>query len=235
MNEENTHLFLAVLKEKIGLLPKDIQLYQESLTHRSYLNESKNKNLKSFERMEFLGDVIISFFVSHQIYQMFPHLPEGDLTNLRSAVVKTESLASLAKNLNLGNFVYLSKGEVESGGKESISLLADLFEAITAAIFLDQGIDMVNKFLQVLLLPQINNCYEQKQLKDYKSLLQEKGQEKWGTAPFYKVENISGPDHKRIYTIATIINSQVLGTGIGNSKQKAEQEAARLALEKLSK
>jgi len=218
-----------------NLIPNNINLYQQALTHRSYLNEVHDKNVHSYERLEFLGDAVLSFCVSQIIYQKYPLLPEGNMTNLRSSVVKTESLSALSQKLNLGSYLYLSKGEEESGGKNSNSILADCFEATLAAIYLDQGIDKANEVVTKFIFPLIEDGFQKKELKDYKSLLQEVSQEKYQMSPVYKVLSAIGPDHKKIFTIAVIIKSETLATGEGLSKQKAEQVAAKLALEKLSK
>lgn len=219
-----------------NIKPNNINIYKRALTHRSYLNEVHDKNLHSYERLEFLGDAILSFCVSQIIFQKYPLLPEGNMTNLRSSVVKTDSLAEIAVKLDLGTYLYLSKGEEESGGRLSNSILADCFEATLAAIYLDQGVEKTNEVVAKIILPLIEAGFQKKELKDYKSLLQEVSQEKYQMSPVYKVLSAVGPDHKKIFTVAVIIKGETwTTTGQGLSKQRAEQKAAKLALEKLGK
>lgn len=225
----------SFINTTFNLQPNNIDLYRQALTHRSYLNEVHDKKIHSYERLEFLGDAVLSFCVSKIIYQKYPLLPEGNMTNLRSSVVKTESLAMLSQKLNLGSYLYLSKGEEESGGRNSNSILADCFEATLAAIYLDQGIETASNVVNKYISPLIEEGFQKKELKDYKSLLQEISQEKYQISPVYKVISAIGPDHKKIFTIAVIIKGETWTTGQGLSKQKAEQAAAKLALEKLSK
>lgn len=226
---------ISFITTTFNLTPNNINLYQQALTHRSYLNEIHDKKIHSYERLEFLGDAVLSFCVSQIIYQKYPLLPEGNMTNLRSSVVKTESLAALSQKLNLGSYLYLSKGEEESGGRKSNSILADCFEATLAAIYLDRGIEKASDVVSKFIFPLIEEGFQKKELKDYKSLLQEESQEKHQVSPIYKVISAVGPDHKKIFTIAVIIKGETWATGRGLSKQKAEQEGAKLALEKLGK
>jgi len=221
------------LQDSFNIHPKNLDLYSRALTHRSYLNETKEKNLSSYERLEFLGDAILSFCISKIIYEKFPLLPEGDLTNLRSALVKTETLASLSRNIGLGKYLLLSKGESESNGKNNRSILADSMEAVIAAIYLDLGIDKIQTVIQNIFSGLISEEAAKKELKDYKSLLQEKSQEKSSVSPVYKVTKEEGPDHHKLFTVEVSINNKILAKGQGFSKQKAEEEAAKIALEKI--
>lgn len=223
------------IKIKFNITTKNQKLYQQALTHRSYLNESKDKSILSYERLEFLGDSILSLIISKKIYHDYPNLPEGDLTNLRSVVVKTETLARITNKLGINVFLRLSKGEEEGGGKENNSILADTLEAIIAAIFLDQGIDKIETILTKLFSEEILKAYQQKTLKDYKSLLQEISQEKNSTSPIYTVIKEEGPDHKKTFTVNVSIAGKVYENGEGQSKQEAEQDAAHKTLEKWPK
>lgn len=210
---------------------KNSKLLEQAFTHRSYLNEAKGLK-SSNETLEFLGDSILSFVVSVYLYNNFPELKEGDLTNIRSNLVNTKTLAKLAKNCEFGKLLKLSKGEKESNGDENQSLLADSFEAFIGALFLDQGIDTVKDFILENLKPEIELLHFKKSLKDSKSLLQEKSQSKKLGTPAYKVINEEGFPHDKIFTVAVLIKNVEKGIGKGRSKQEAEEKAAEEALEK---
>lgn len=218
---------------RLGLKFKDEGLLQEALTHRSYLNENKKSHLISNERLEFLGDAILSLIVSHFLYQKFSSFPEGDLTNLRASLVKTKTLAMVAQKLGLGDYLLLSKGEEEGGGRKNQGILADTFEAVIGALFLDSGLVITTDFVKRHLLPLLPEIIEKEAFRDYKSLLQEKVQREKKVAPVYRVLKTTGPDHKRIFTIGVYVTKEEAGRGSGYSKQEAEQEAAKAALEKL--
>lgn len=209
---------------------KNRELFEQAFTHRSYLNETKQK-ISSNERLEFLGDSVLSFIVSNYLYNKYPHYNEGILTNLRSQLVNTKSLAQIARELNFGVLLKLSKGEEDSKGRQNQSLLADSFEAYIGALFLDQGIDTVYEFLNKVLLPKADNFVKNKAFKDPKSLLQEKIQAKGKTSPQYKVIKESGPAHAKFFTVNVYAKETLLGTGEGKSKQQAEEMAAKQALE----
>lgn len=210
---------------------KNEKLLEQALTHRSFLNEYKAAKIGSNERLEFLGDAILSFVTSTYLYEHFPDFEEGQLTNLRSTLVKTSTLGKTALDLDLGEKMRLSKGEEGSGGRKNLSILADVFEAVVGAFFLDSGITAVQKFIQSTLLSSIPKILEAGSLKDYKSLLQELVQNKLRTSPFYRVEKENGPDHAKTFSVGVYINAKKMGEGEGKSKQSAEQEAAKVALE----
>lgn len=213
---------------------KNQKLFIQAFTHRSYLNEARQK-IESNERLEFLGDSILSFVVSSYLYKKYPQFDEGLLTNLRSLLVNTKSLAAIAKQLQFGNLLKLSKGEEESKGRQNQSLLADSFEAFVGALFLDQGIEAVRLFLTETLLCKIDALVEKKTFKDPKSLLQEYIQAQKQTSPIYKVLKEAGPPHARIFTMGVYAQNTLLGIGTGKSKQEAEENAAKEGLEKLQK
>lgn len=217
-------------------LPKfnDHNLFLQAFTHRSYLNEAK-ESVESNERLEFLGDSILSYVISQHLYKTYPDFNEGMLTNLRSLLVNTKSLASLAKELDFGKYLRLSKGEEESKGRENQSLLADSFEAFIGALFLDSGIDAVTEFLHKTLVPKAEEFIKKKTFKDPKSILQEYVQARKQNSPIYKVLQEEGPAHARIFTIGVYVNDVLLGEGVGKSKQQAQENAAEQALEKLTK
>lgn len=203
----------------------------EALTHRSYLNEAKNEPINSNERMEFLGDSILSFWVSAQLFQKFPNLPEGKLTFIRTHLVRTETLAKLSADLYLGDFLLMSKGEENGNGRENPLLLANVFEAITGAIFLDGKMEAVSKFLNKQFSTLLENIENPEQYKDSKSLLQEKVQADGHSFPVYKLVSSEGPDHSKTFTMAVYVNDKLLSQGSSRSKQEAEEEAAKKALE----
>lgn len=212
---------------------KNKKLLEESLTHRSYLNESKQR-LSSNERLEFLGDSILSFVVSSYLFNNYQLFDEGKLTNLRSQLVNTKILAEMAKECNLGSMLFLSKGEIESGGRENPSLLADSFEAFIGALFLDQGIEVVQEFINSTVIPRADEFIKKNLLKDPKSRLQEYVQSKKQGSPLYKVALEEGPAHSKTFTVEAWVKEKLLGTGTGHSKQKAEENAALSALEKIT-
>jgi ribonuclease III len=212
---------------------KNKQLLKQAFIHRSYLNETKEK-LSSNERLEFLGDSILSFVVSQYLYNTFPQFNEGLLTNIRSLVVNTKSLALIAKEYNFGEYLMLSKGEEESHGRTNESLLANSVEALLGALFIDQGIEAVREFILSILSPKIADIVEQKTFKDPKSLLQEYVQSQKQNSPVYKVLKEEGPPHAKTFTIGVFIQDTLLGEGTGKSKQEAEESAAKEALNKIA-
>jgi ribonuclease-3 len=222
------------LEESLGITFKNKDLLHQAFYHRSYLNEAKHIK-ESNERLEFLGDAILSFLTSEFLYKEYPEHPEGTLTNLRSSVVKTQSLGATAKRLGFGELLFLSKGEEEGGGRKNISLLADSFEAFLGALFLDQGLQPVEAFLKAQLFPDIETIVANKSYIDFKSYLQELIQETNKISPHYEVKKTEGPDHDRTFWIEVSVNTTTLGSGIGKSKQEGEQKAAQNALEKMGK
>lgn len=219
------------LQEKLNIKG---HLLKQALTHRSYLNESEELKTSN-ERLEFLGDAVLELVVSEFIYKNYPQKSEGKLTKLRSKIVCTETLGLLAQRLSLGQFLLLSKGEEASGGRENPSLLANTFEAVIGALYLDQGKKAVANFLEKILFSQLEEVLEKSSPEDFKSQFQELIQAKEQPTPIYKLISTSGPDHKKVFKVAVLVDKQVIAEGMGPSKQKAEQEAARTALEKIGK
>ncbi len=208
---------------------KDKKLWELALTHRSWVNEHKAVRTSN-ERLEFLGDAVLEFIVSKELYEKFPEKEEGYLTALRANLVNTVSLAEIAKKLDLGQKLFLSRGEEESGGRVNTSLLADTVEAIIGAIFIDRGIADAEKFIKNNLLIDLEKRAAQP-LKDNKSRLQEFVQSKGFPAPRYQVVEESGPDHNKKFIIEVVVDEKTLGVGEGKSKSTAEQDAAGHALE----
>lgn len=210
---------------------KNTELFNQAFTHRSYLNESKEKQ-ESNERLEFLGDSILSFVISSELFKRYPQFNEGILTNIRSLLVNTKTLAEVAGDLGFGQYLRLSKGEEEAKGRENQSLLADSFESYIGALFLDQGIEAVSQFIADSLFQRMDPIVEGKQFKDPKSLFQEYTQSTHHASPVYKVLEENGPSHAKIFTVGAYVKDQLLGQGTGKSKQEAEEMAAKQALEK---
>jgi ribonuclease-3 len=220
---------LKQLQKELGIEFKDEQKLVQALTHRSYLNENKEKHLPSNERYEFLGDSILELWISDTLFNKFPNFDEGQLTNLRSLVVRTETLARASIQINLGKYISLSHGEESHGGRSNISILADTFEAVTGAIYLDQGLKKANEFLNRMLEPSITEFSSKSILKDPKSLFQEIAQAKKGITPHYQTLSETGPDHQKIFEVGVYLNDQLIATGKGNSKQRAEEDASTKA------
>jgi len=215
--------------EKLKKIFKKEELLDLALTHRSWVNEHKGIR-QSNERLEFLGDAILEFIVSREIYNEFPDKEEGYLTALRASLVNTVSLSEVAKKLNLGESLYLSKGEEDGGGRQNNSLLADTVEAIIGALFIDQGLTGPEEFIKENLLKDLS-ARAAAPLKDPKSLLQEFVQSKNLPTPKYSVVEESGPDHDKKFVIDVVVANSAWGRGEGKSKSVAEQDAAKNALE----
>jgi len=223
------------LQKSIGVTFKDPELLKSAFYHRSYLNEDRTIK-KSNERLEFLGDSVLSLLTSLFLYTTYPGDPEGTLTNIRSSLVKTKSLCDVSKELGLGALLFLSKGEEESGGRNNQSLLADTFEALLGAIFLDQGLETANKFLETHLFVRVTDIVKNKSYIDFKSSLQEIIQEQSRISPMYRVTKSEGPDHAKTFWVDVVAGENtILGSGVGKSKQEAESDAAKNALEKMGK
>lgn len=213
---------------------KNQQLFYQAFTHRSYLNESREK-VSSNERLEFLGDSILSFVVSRHLYTKYTECNEGMLTNMRSLLVNTKSLAEISAELGLGSHLKLSKGEEDSHGRENQSLLADCYEAFIGALFIDQGLEITADFIAQTLFPKAKTFENRDALKDPKSLLQEYVQAQKHTSPDYRVLHEEGPAHAKIFTIGVFVVNKQMGEGVGRSKQQAEEGAAKQALEKIKR
>jgi len=216
------------------MLPKfkNETLLTTALSHRSSLNEptSGTTAKESYERFEFLGDAVLELATTEFLFTAYPTDPEGTLTAYRSSLVKTSTLATVAKNLGLGEKMFMSKGEEATGGRENDGLLADVFEAVIGALYLDQGYQAVQGFLAEHLFPQFAEIKDKKLYKDSKSLLQEVVQAKGLLTPIYEVIEEVGPDHDKVFTVQVKVSDEIVGSGSGKSKQLAQQEAAKQAL-----
>jgi ribonuclease III len=217
--------------EALGLTFDDIAIFEEALTHRSYLNENKHSKAHN-ERLEFLGDAVLELAVTHFLYLKFPNKPEGDLTAYRAALVNTNSLAETAQILKLNDMLLLSKGEAKDTGRARQIILANAFEAVLGSIYLDQGYLRAELFLQEHLYGKIDAILRNRAWQDAKSKFQEVAQEKKGVTPSYTTLKQSGPDHDKVFTVGVFLGVDEIARGDGPSKQEAEQIAAQKALEK---
>lgn len=213
---------------------RDPSLLERALTHRSYLNEHPELAIDDNERLEFLGDAVLDFVTGAWLYNRFPELQEGRLTSLRAALVKTETLAEFAAQVGLNEHIRLGKGEAESIGRGRVSMLANAFEAILGALYLDQGLGAVQKYLEELLPDETERILAGEGDRDPKSMLQEWSQAGSGITPKYRTVTESGPDHAKTFTVEVRIGEKIVGRGEGLSKQAAAQAAASDALKKLN-
>lgn len=220
---------METLEEKLGYKFKNINLLKNALTHSSYANEVR-KGLSSNERLEFLGDSVLSVIVSDYIYNQFPDMPEGELTKLRASLVCEKSLCAFSRELDIGEFLLLGRGEDKNGGRERDSILADAFEAVLAAIYLDGGMDVARRHVMNFVLRELKHT-DDEVFKDYKTTLQEIIQRNPEESVNYILTGEKGPDHDKLFTVEVHLNSNVIGTGTGKSKKQAEQMAAKQALQ----
>lgn len=216
------------LQEKIGYNFKNEGLLFEALSHSSFANE--NKHMRSNERLEFLGDSVLSIVVSDYIFKHFSHIPEGELTKLRASLVCENSLFEFSKKIDLGEHIFLGKGESNTGGRERPSIVSDAFEAVIAAIYLDGGMEAaapyILSFIPENITPKGSNAFH-----DYKTILQEIIQRNPEEKIAYRLKGESGPDHDKHFTVQVMLNNNMIGEGTGRSKKAAEQAAAKEALE----
>jgi ribonuclease-3 len=217
----------------VGFTFHDKSLLTRALTHRSYLNENPDLPYLDNERLEFLGDAILDFVAAEYLYQHFPEMSEGDLTSLRAALVKGESLARFAVDQGLPPYLLMSRGEDAAGGRTRVPLLAGAFEALIGALYLDQGFDAARELVLRFVAPAAELVHHQRLDRDPKSMLQELSQGNLQVTPQYRLVETRGPDHAKEFTIEVVLKDKVYGRGVGRNKQTAEQEAARVALEKL--
>jgi len=227
----NKNIPIDKFEKSLGVVFKDKKFLIEALTHRSSANEDREISFSN-ERLEFLGDSVLSIIVSTFLYKKYPDFPEGRLTSLRSILVQSKSLAKVSVDLGAGEFLTMSKGEELSGGRSNTSILADTLEAIIGAIYLDLGLEAAERFVSSHLLTRIDELLVAVETVDYKSRLQEKSQEKERVSPRYEVIKTEGPDHNKQFYVDVFVADVKKGEGSGKSKQEAEQAAAKNALEK---
>ncbi|MBC7237911.1 MAG: ribonuclease III [Chloroflexi bacterium] len=224
---------LANLEAEIGLSFSNPDLLAQALTHGSYINEYPEANLADNQRLEFLGDAILDFVVGEWLFHRYPDADEGELTSLRARIVRTHSLANLAREFSLGNYLRLGRGEAASGGRRRAANLCAAFEALVGAIYLDQGIEVARRWVEDILERHAGEFDAQRRAKDAKSRLQEFTQAYLHVTPSYRLVRTVGPDHAKVFTSQTVIDGRVWGEGTGTTKQSAEQAAAAAALEAL--
>jgi len=211
----------------------DIEIFKQAFTHTSYANENKLKN-HDYERLEFLGDAVLQYHVSRYLFDIYPTMPEGRLTKLRSKLVREESLARFARELDLGTYIYLGAGEINNGGRDRDSVLADIFEAFMGAICHDCGMEYVDMMLKKTIYRHVNDVnYDD--ITDFKTKLQELIQADQRKTVTYELLSATGPSNNPVFEMAVRMDDMILGTGIGSSKKRAEQQAAKDALNKLAK
>jgi ribonuclease-3 len=224
---------LAKLSDQLGVPFTDVNLLHQALTHTSYANESKKTVISHNERLEFLGDAVLDLIVSEYLFRQLKNLPEGELTKARAVIVCEPTLARCAAELGIGEYLFLGKGEAGSGGRERASILADAFEAVIGAIYLDSGFLSVSNFVLRQLNADLKLVERGEYVKDYKTVLQEVVQKKTDSKIIYEIISENGPDHNKMFEIIVLVNGNSLGNGLGKSKKEAEQHAAKQALMKL--
>ncbi len=224
-------MLLASLEKKINYSFKKKTLLEEALTHRSYLNEHPELKRSHNERLEFLGDAALELAVTEDLYARFPQYEEGTLTSFRAALVNYQMLASIARELNLEKFLLLSKGEAKDTGRAREVILANAMEALIGAVYLDGGHSSTRALVLAIVMPHLDEIMEKGSYKDAKSLLQEKVQADFKMTPVYKLLREGGPDHDKVFTMGVYFGDRLVAEGSGASKQEAEVEAAKSALE----
>ena len=222
------------LEGRIGYRFRERTLLDEALTHRSALNESAERRRQDNERLEFLGDAVLGLMVASLLLERFPLKREGELSRLRASLVGEAPLATLARSLELGKFLVMGKGERLTGGADRTSILADAFEALLAAVYLDGGSDAATRLVKELFSPLLPAEAFHTVGRDYKTALQELAQARFGEVPEYRLDAVTGPPHDRQFTISVILHHETLGEGEGGSKKEAAQAAAQVALLRLS-
>ncbi len=224
---------MDIPKRVFGVTFNDPTLLQCALTHRSYLNETSDSSLRDNERLEFLGDAVLDFITGEYLYHHFPDIKEGELTSLRSALVRTEMLADFAERINLGAHLFMGKGEEETGGRHRPAIICGAFEALVGAIYLDQGLPTVVKLVTPFIESEIGTILRTKRHHDAKSQFQELAQSIQKITPKYETIGEEGPDHDKTFTVAVYLDAVEYGRGTGSNKQRAAQAAAQSALKNL--
>jgi ribonuclease-3 len=223
----------AALQQQLSITFKDRSLLIQALVHSSYVNENPGLTRGHNERLEFLGDAVLGLVIGEKLYRDFPEYAEGELTRLRAALVRRETLSRVAKSINLGDYLYLGKGEEANGGRAKPANLAGAMEAVIAAVYLDCGLTVTAALILRLFAVEIETVIRHSEFVDYKSKLQALIQSKYHLTPVYSTTEVKGPDHERQFTVEVKMDNKTLSKGSGRNKQVAEIEAARLALEQL--
>lgn len=226
-------LTISEFQERIAISFNQPDLLTQALTHRSYINEHIDDDIEDNERLEFLGDAILDFITADMIFGRFPNMPEGEMTRLRAALVRTEALAQLAVDCRIGDVLLMGKGEAASGGRERQNILCDAFEALVGAIYLDQGLEAVKDFVIPRLTAMQKDVMEEAIRKDPRSQFQEWAQAEHNITPQYHVISADGPDHEKKFMVEVRVGEQIVANGQGRSKRMAAQAAARVAMDML--
>ncbi len=221
---------ISEFQDYIGIHFNEPNLLKQALTHRSYINEHVEEDIEDNERLEYLGDAVLDFLTADMLFRRFPNMSEGELTRLRAALVRTESLAQLATEYRIGEVMFIGKGEANTGGREREQNLCGAFEALIGAIFIDQGLDVVKSFVLPRLTELQKDVMEEAIRKDPRSQFQEWAQAVYSITPSYKVISTDGPEHQKRFTVSVYLNDEMITQGHGKSKRAAAQAAAREAL-----
>ncbi|NMB83750.1 ribonuclease III [Candidatus Roizmanbacteria bacterium] len=228
------HNNFGLLQKKIKYNFRSIELLKNVFIHRSYLNEHKNLHLNSNEKLEFLGDSVLSLITSLYLFKKYPHLQEGDYTDIKASIVRTESLAEAAESIQLGNHLFLSRGQDQENGRKNINILADCFEALIASVFLDGGFEQADAFVnEFLFSDKLDYLVKNKLYLSPKSRLQEYTQSRYKVIPVYKTVDEKGPEHEKTFKIQVFVKNKKGAIGVGKSKKEAEELAAKKTLEKI--
>ena len=222
---------VSEFEAQAGVTFENKELLRQAFTHRSYINENRDVDRDHNERLEFLGDAVLELVITDFLFHKYPDKPEGELTSYRAALVNADTCSRVANNLNFNNYLLLSKGEAQDTGRARQYILADTFEAVIGAIYLDQGYESAREFISTHLSPLIDEIVEQGAWIDAKSKFQEEAQEHTGITPVYETLEESGPDHDKHFEVGVYLNDELVATGTGNAKQEAEQQAAKRGLE----
>ena len=234
LNKNDLEAYQKFAEEKLGFRFNNVNLIVTAFTHRSYVNEHKKSSVEHNERLEYLGDAVLELVSSDFLYHNF-YMPEGVMTAVRAALVRTESIGDAGVALGYEPLVRLSRGEKQSSGRARYAILADCFEALIGAIYLDQGFSAASDFIHQHILTKIDEVIESESWRDAKSLLQELSQHIYGVLPSYHTVEVSGPDHDRTFGVVVILGNKQYGKGYGHSKQDAQIESARLAIQRLKR
>ena len=217
-------------QSSVGLTFKEPKLLEQAFTHRSYLNESSRTDLDHNERLEFLGDAVLELATTDYLYRRYPDQTEGDLTTYRAALVNTVTIGQVAEELGMNDYLLLSRGEAKDSGRARQVILANTFESLIGALYLDQGFEAAQSFIGKYLMPKVEAVIADRRIQDAKSYFQEQAQAHAGTTPAYEVLEESGPDHDKVFKVGLYLDKELVAEGSGHSKQEAEQVAARAGL-----
>ncbi len=231
MSSTDPQQCITAFTGRIGVSFNDPQLIRTAFTHRSYVNEHRDEVTEHNERLEFLGDAVLELVVTRFLFEKFPDKPEGDLTAYRAALVNTNTISDAASRLEMNDCLLLSRGEAKDTGRARQYILANAFEAVIGAIYLDQGYDCAQQFIAANIFPLTDEVVRKRLWQDAKSHFQEEAQERVSTTPSYSILNETGPDHDKHFTVGAYLGSELVAQGSGKSKQEAEQAAAGAALE----